>query len=98
MYEYICLKCGEKIFSSVAFAKLDNVRCEECGGITFYSCNEIYKHLNDNGWLKRLKNEYNQLEKLIRGEKKKGLKTEYNINSIKSLLEPILKGQEKGQD
>jgi len=64
MYEYECLGCGKKFYSSVEYGRMreENKFCDECHDVIFYTPEELAAYKNDKKWLER---EYGALEKLI---------------------------------
>ena len=67
MYEYVCLGCGRKFYSATEYSMMEgSKKCDICGDYIFYSVEELQEHFDDKEWLKR---EYNELEKIIKGDK-----------------------------
>jgi|GEM_PF-6787528 len=62
MYEYECLGCGKKYYSSVEYSRMKESwkYCDVCGDYIFYSVDELKNRPED--WLKR---EYGALEKIL---------------------------------
>ncbi len=69
MYEYECIRCGKKSYSSSEYSYLKKKYkyCDNCGDYIFYSQREIERHRDYKGWLER---ESSALEKFILETKK----------------------------
>ena len=66
MYEYECLGCGKKFYSTAEYSQLKGYKkCDACGDYIFYSVDELIKHFNEEEWLKQ---EYEALEKIIHND------------------------------
>ena len=61
MFEYECLGCGKKYYSTVTYDLLDDYKCDYCNDIVFYSVDELKNQFHrSNTWFKE---QYNLLRK-----------------------------------
>ena len=64
MFEYECLGCKKKYYSSIEYSLMynENRRCKVCGDSIFYSIESLKPYFKKIKWLKR---EYKSLEDYI---------------------------------